>query len=258
MSERGSMCVLRACVVGAVAAACAASAGAAAATEGCTPKPAGPASQGQHWYYVLDRVAKRQCWHLGPLGVAARRSAMLRARHRGPPRETAAAAATDSHAAMTEPAETTALPPAPLAQIMDASPPSEAAAPSARATRAAAGVAPAGGQAEAPRPAAITRSAAADETDHGFALIVLAAALLMIVGPVLALMRWWSGRKIRAKGAAAVPVRHAAPVVVRTAATRQRTPLAPDQPEDIGESLRRLLDEALPKEYPRASTPAST
>ncbi|HUI98009.1 MAG TPA: hypothetical protein VLX44_19790 [Xanthobacteraceae bacterium] len=263
MSERGWMCVLRACVMGAAAAACAMAAGAAPATEGCTPKPAGPAPQGQHWYYVLDRVAKRQCWHLGALGVAAQRSATLRGRHRiAPARETAAAAATESHAAVTEPAasETTA-PPAPVAQIMDPSPPREAAAPDMRPTRPADAIAPAPAPASKPAeaPATLARSTAAapDGADHSFALIVLAAALLMIVGPVLAVLRWWSGRKARVERAA-VPAWHAAPVVVRVPATR-RPPLAPDQPaEDIGESLRRLLDEALPKEYRRASTPAAT
>src|SRR5215469_3820072 len=129
MSERWPMCVLRACVVGAVAAACAASAGAAPATEGCTPRPAGPAPQGQHWYYLLDRVTKRQCWHLGALGGATQRSVTLRVRHRAAAlHETAAAAATEAHAEATEPArlapEVTAGS-APAAQIMDASPPAE-------------------------------------------------------------------------------------------------------------------------------------
>jgi hypothetical protein len=247
------MCVLRACVVGAVAAACAASA--APATEGCTPRPAGPAPQGQHWYYVLDRVSKRQCWHLGALGGATQRSVTLRVRHRAATlHETAAAAATEAHAEATEPtrvAPDVTAGSAPATQIMDRSPPA-AAAPAARETRAADTPAPT--SEPALRPAAPARSiaAATDEADHRFALMVLAAALLMIVGPVLALMRWWSGRG--ARGTSAAPARQAAPVVVRVAAPRRPT-RAPDQrPEDLGESLRQLLEAALPK----ASTPAGT
>ena len=259
MSERGPMCVLRACVVGAVAAACAASAGAAPATEGCTPRPAGPAPQGQHWYYLLDRVTKRQCWHLGALGGATQRSVTLRVRHRAATlHETAAAAATEANAEATEPARvapdvTAGLPPAPAAQIMDRSPP--AAPATARETHAADTPAPAPTSEPAPRPAAPARSltAVTDETDHSFALMVLAAALLMIVGPVLALMRW-SGKR-RAGAASAAPGWQAAPVVVRVPALRRPT-RAPDQrPEDLGESLRQLLEEALPK---KASTPAAT
>jgi len=249
--------------------------GAAPAGE-CTPKPSGPAPQGQHWYYVLDRAAKRQCWHLGPLGMAVQRSALLRSRHHAAASaETAAAGEAEPHAAMTGAAPATtvanvpAAPPEPaarVAQIMDRAPPSEPAppAPAAGETRSAeaAVTAPPSTPIEAPRSPAITRSAAAPgEADHTYALTILAAALLMIVGPVLALMRWWSRRRAGAEQPLGHAVRRApaVPVVAKRRPAGYCPPIAADQPpEDIGVSLRRLLDEALPKEYPRASTPAST
>lgn len=35
----------------------------------CLTKPNGPALKGQHWYYHLDHVHNRQCWHLREVGL---------------------------------------------------------------------------------------------------------------------------------------------------------------------------------------------
>jgi hypothetical protein len=47
------------------------------------PRPDGPAPQGQHWYYQLDRVTKIQCWHLGQLGLPVHKSAPAPTAHAG-------------------------------------------------------------------------------------------------------------------------------------------------------------------------------
>lgn len=251
MPERRSMCALRVFVLvaatGSGAATLTASWGAAPAAEACAAKPSAPAPQGQHWYYVLDRAAKRQCWHLGPLGIAMHRSTTARLMHRGAVARAAAAvppakpqpSATEATAtpgaapavSASAAANAPPMPPPELAAVSERWPASEPApqVPAASETRApdtiSAAAAPAARPAEAP--AAITQpsrpAAAGGEADHTFALMVLAVALLTIVGPVWAAMRWWSGRKAGVESASARPVRRPPPRAPAVVALAERT-----------------------------------
>jgi hypothetical protein len=84
MPKRSSTWVLPSVAFVAIAASCATSTGTTpAAADGCTSKPDGPAPQGQHWYYLLDRATKSQCWHLGPLGLPVHKSAPAPTAHAG-------------------------------------------------------------------------------------------------------------------------------------------------------------------------------
>ena len=42
---------------------------AARAADGCIARPTDPTHQGSHWYYHVDRVTHRKCWHQGAEGL---------------------------------------------------------------------------------------------------------------------------------------------------------------------------------------------
>jgi hypothetical protein len=46
----------------------------AARAEECLAGPKGPAPQGSHWYYRVDRAAKRNCWYVREVGPKAAQS----------------------------------------------------------------------------------------------------------------------------------------------------------------------------------------
>jgi hypothetical protein len=61
------------------------------AAEECLTRPGEPAPPGQHWYYAIDHVSKRRCWHLQPetsshasMSRRARRAAIV-ASHKSEP-----------------------------------------------------------------------------------------------------------------------------------------------------------------------------
>ncbi|HUI98013.1 MAG TPA: hypothetical protein VLX44_19810 [Xanthobacteraceae bacterium] len=261
------MCMLRGVALVAIAASCATFTGLApAAADGCAAKPDGPAPQGQHWYYVLDRATKSQCWHLGRLGLAVPKSASqptAHSGHRGAPAMAAPVAAAPAplapDAVAGEPTETGAAAAPSTAAIAPAAAPSAAVAAQTPATEPSAFAAPM--PAEPPTVAAIAiapepkiaptptivpselkiappettpaseshsadttepvpqmaaastptgalgsapialpaRAAAGVGEDHSFALIVLASALFILVGPVLGITRLLSKAMVRSQ-----------------------------------------------------------
>ena len=255
-------CVLRSFVWGVVAAG-AACMGAAPPAEACTLKPSQSAPQGQHWYYLLDR-AKRQCWYLGPSGLAVQ-TGVTRLRHRAavsharPPENAAAGPAAapaaphateavpaaapaaadsaDTHAPAPPPPEAAgvserllAVEPAPQEAAGESRSP-EAAVPAPAAEPApATELAPATEPAEALQPAATARPArAVRNDDHTVASIMVAAALLLAIVGVLWAMRFRSGRTVRAETPSVPPERPApawlpTPLVLARTVVRHRRP----------------------------------
>lgn len=263
-----TLCGLRLCVlrsfVWVVVAAGAVSTGAVLPVEACTFKPRGPAPRGAHWYYMVD--GGKRCWYLGPRGLAVHRSATRRLRHRAavaherPAAKKIAAARPPAAPAMPQATEAglgaavngaealaPALPPpeasgvselaaepaqqgsADEAQSPDAI---EAQSPDAIAPAPAALPAPETKPTEAPQlaaPARPERAVAASDHNHTFASIVVAAALLVIAGPLLWAARRRNGRKARAATPSAPPVRSApvgalTPLVWERTAVRRRRP----------------------------------
>src|SRR5262249_51560173 len=60
----------------------------------CLAGPNKLSPQGSHWYYRVDRVNRRKCWYLGPLGRRTTPSASQIAQERRPVRPTVAPTAT--------------------------------------------------------------------------------------------------------------------------------------------------------------------
>jgi hypothetical protein len=46
----------------------------------CLAKPNSRSSEGQHWYYRIDRSTKRRCWYLGAAGAKVRKAAFTKRR----------------------------------------------------------------------------------------------------------------------------------------------------------------------------------
>jgi len=251
--------------------------------EACTLKPSRPAPEGRHWYYMLDR-AKRQCWYLGPSGLAVQASA-TRWRHRAavaherrpvnaaaePAAAPAAPQAIEAGPAAAPAADNSAdaRPPAAPSEtaeisqrLLSAEPAPQEAAGETRAPEATAPatmLAPATEPAEAPQPAATARPArTVRNDDHTVASIIVAAALLVIAGLVLCAMRRRSGRTVRDETPSVLPERPApmwAPtplVLARTVLRHHRPSGTRDQATAIGRS--RLADVATPREDSAGTT----
>jgi hypothetical protein len=196
------------------------SARAAPAAKGCTPQPT-TLPWWQRWYATLDHPAMSECRPLGPAGRAAQKSAKPPAVHRNAsarairraadsPRAAPPAAATQAFAAApvangfgpaipaAPPTENPPPPaaPAPQALISEVREP-DVSVPAPAPESAAAPVLPA--PQSAPIAEAAHAAATAGEEDHRFALLVLAAALLVIVGPVLGITRLLSLLMARAE-----------------------------------------------------------
>jgi hypothetical protein len=157
----------------------------------------------------------------------------------------------------------------PLALVpASASKPAEGPAASASGSADAA-IAPATEPAEAPAATARPAEAAVDGNDHAVALVVLAAALLVIVGAVagaggmFGVMQWRSWLKAAAPAEIPHPpqvrrVRASAPTA--PAATESAEPGPPEAPEpaidEIAQTLRRMLDETPPRPQLAPALPA--
>src|SRR3954453_19561581 len=58
------------------------------AADNCLPRPKGAAPQGSHWYYRVDRAAKRNCWYVRAQSPAPAASRTASAAATTPPAET--------------------------------------------------------------------------------------------------------------------------------------------------------------------------
>jgi hypothetical protein len=216
------------------------SARAALAAKGCTPKPTTASPWWQRLSGMLDRSAMSECQPRGPLARAVQKSAKASSAHRNAspramrpaadsPRAASPAAATQAFAAApvangfgpaipaAPPTENPPPPaaPAPQASVSENQEP-ENQEPDVSAPARAPEPAPASAAAPAPQSAPIVQAArtaaAVGEGDHSSGLLVLAAALLIIVGPVLGITRLLSVlmariERRRARRAPTAPVR---------------------------------------------------
>ncbi len=76
----------------------------AARAEDCLAAPNGPAPQGSHWYYRIDRAKQRKCWYVHAIMTSAARTGEL-------PRASATAPVVDSKLPAAAPAQSADLPP---------------------------------------------------------------------------------------------------------------------------------------------------
>ncbi len=283
MRQRGPRWISSLLVCASVAASCAASGPVRAADE-CMAKPGGLAPRGEHWYYRIDRGTKRQCWYLAPQAARAQRNATETLKQPASdspatpaePRRLPHAPATDLAAAATgsEGFSPAAPPPWPqTAGFPDAQPSFELVAPLplASAARTPDAIeparAPAVDRAEVQEAAANARpSNAADapivaEGDHAFALTMLTAALLAIVGSVFHATRGQHRRKL-GRGREPRPGPSTLPASGAAAATARdvdaQAAMAPPEPlarrDDVVHTLQMLLAEARARQYAREAT----
>jgi hypothetical protein len=181
----------------------------------CIAKPSGQPSQGQHWFYRTDRVTNRQCWYLAPQNADARKSAIkqLSSTHKlsvAPPHKQRPTAKLPQVANVTSVAETDVPSPAAaaladVAKLSDVPPsiapapqPTLAESPSADATSPV--PTPATNDAEEPQSPINAKTSQVSTAAQGAgeapsSLVVVALALLTMVGPVFHAARWLRRRK---------------------------------------------------------------
>ena len=194
------------------------------ATADCLASPKGAAPQGQHWFFRVERVTKRQCWYLRAEGAKATQSAQATA-------DTPNAAPTAPHsvqnahaeyiAAQTGPA---ASPPAPAAtqpassapnanpaqpavatRWPDAAPASPAPQPSAAPATApaAASVQPSAKPAASPAPVTLAAADAPADKPTGSVqmLLLVIGGALALAGLLASVIYRFAGRRARARAA---------------------------------------------------------
>jgi hypothetical protein len=194
------------------------------ATADCLASPKGAAPQGQHWFFRVERVTKRQCWYLRAEGAKTTQSAQATA-------DTPNAAPTAPHsvqnahaeyiAAQTGPA---ASPPAPAAtqpassapnanpaqpavatRWPDAAPASPAPQPSAAPATApaAASVQPSAKPAASPAPVTLAAADAPADKPTGSVqmLLLVIGGALALAGLLASVIYRFAGRRARARAA---------------------------------------------------------
>jgi hypothetical protein len=279
MLQRGATCVPSLFVLVSVAA-LGASLGSVRAADECKAKPNAPPPHGEHWYYRIDRDAKRHCWYLAPQGIRVQKNATEPLKQAAsdsaktpadPPRAPqvpttelpAAAAAVSNGFAPVAP------PPWPeAARFPDAQPSFELALqlPLANKRRSAdaidARLTPATDRAEMHQTAASVRPSNAVEAaiivngDHTLPLIMLATALLTIAGWVFHATRRRHRRKFSdhrefRSGLSTLSTCYAAAATARD----WDDPIPPPDPlvqtDDVVDTLKRLLTEMQARQYAR-------
>ncbi len=280
MLQRGATCVPSLFVLISVAA-LGASSGSARAADECKVKPNAPPPHGEHWYYRIDRDAKRQCWYLAPQGIRVQKDATEKLKQ----------AASDSlktppelprapHVPTTELPATAVVsvgfapvapPPWPeAARFPGAQPSFELASqlPIANKHRSAAAIdtrlTPATDRAEVQQaatnapPSNAVEAAIIVNGDHTLPLIILAAALLTIAGWVFHATRRRHRRKFSDRELRSGLSTFSTCCPAAATAPDLDDPVPPTDPlvqtEDVVDTLTRLLTEMQTRQYAREGT----